>query len=109
MPSGSGAMCAEYFSSATWSAGMRAANDGLTMGSSGRGEGRRPKWPLRLHDDARPRGAADADFHLRLEADAREPEPAACRRRLFLHGPQVVPERVGLAVHRVDPPAQAQV
>src|SRR6516165_1606454 len=67
MPAASGAMCAEYFSSATWSAGMRAANDGLCMGSSGVGEHGRPERALRLDRDAVRRRAADADVHLGLE------------------------------------------
>src|SRR6266540_7515943 len=96
MPSGSGAMCAEYFSSATWSAGIRAAKVGLAMCSSSGRKLRRPEWTLGLHDDARRRLSANADVQLRLEADAREPEPATRRRGLRLHGPEVVRERVRL-------------
>src|SRR6266511_2083045 len=113
MPSGSGAMCAEYFSSATWTAGIRAANVGLAMCSSPNGrKPRRPERTLGLHDDARRRLAANVDVQLRLEADAREPEPAARRRGLLLHGPEVVSERVrlrvgllGTVVHDADPDA----
>src|SRR6266508_5823920 len=101
MPSGSGAMCAEYFSSATLSAGIRAAKVGLAMFSSSGRKLRRPERALGLHDDARRRLSANADVQLRLEADARESEPATRRRGLLLHGPEVVRERVRLGVHRL--------
>src|SRR6266568_219140 len=101
IPRGSGIRWAEYFSSDAWGRAVRAAK--LAMRDSDGREARSPDGPLGLHGDAFRRHAADADFHLCLEADAREPEPAARRRGVLLHRPEVRAERVRLAVHRLDP------
>src|SRR5512144_788979 len=111
MPCASKPRYAEYFSSATWSDGMRAANDGLAsdgLAMGGASDGREPWGPERaggFHGDAA-RLAVDRELELRFEADAGEAEAAAGGAGVLAHHLHVVGERVGLAVHPIDPLAQ---